>query len=657
MALKKSVSLIWIFMVIPLCIWGQNVEGLYSRYGEATGNRRVALANELAQALFDLECIDTLLFFENSTKMEWVDASVSKAMAYHADFILNDLSKAVSFALFAAKLYEQTGDLLATSGAFADASIYYFRMGDYGEAIDLMLKCYEIEKELNDPYALSGTLNNLGIAYSNWGKSEVAVDYFFRAVEMERPLNRPLQYAGRLSSLAKELSLLGNYKKALELIKEALEHDLLLEGTLREERLATHNVIMGDVYVEADSLPQAETCYRYAVSAFEAINRQQLLAASLLGLGRLQLKQEHVTEAIKTLEYCSAISEEHRLQRTLRDAHRFLYEAHKQSGNIAKALLYLEKLVALDSALFKETTQTQLNEFQVRYETAEKELEIVRQQAEITKYTTRQYLYIGGLFVAGVLLVMLVYVITLRTRRNRELAEMNATKDKFFSIISHDLKNPAVSQRDALQLLLDTSDQWDPARLTRYYQKLLKSANEQVDLLFTLLRWAQIETGRTPFDPVPFDLVFALQPDISIIHGMAEKKGVLFEVKMPQAALVTGDFNMVTAIVRNLLTNAVKFTARGGTVLLNITPSGIHATRHDASFTISVADSGMGMNGEQLQNLFRIDRQRSRKGTEGERGNGLGLIICKEFIAMHGSELHVESEEGKGSLFRFGLSM
>ena len=645
-----QLSLVLLFTIITLSAFGKDIDSLYNRYTEATGNRRIGIANEIVQAVFHLDCIDTLHQINNNAKQELVDAIVYRVMASYSEYHLNNLPKAVTFALNAAQLYEQTGDIDAMNSCHSAASVYYYRMADYEKAIDLMLKCYEFEREINDMHALSATLNNLGIAYSNWGKNEVAIDYFYRAVEMERPLNRPLQYAGRLSALAKELSLLGNHKKALELIKEALEYDLLLEGALREERLATHNVIMGDVYVEADSLSQAQVCYEYAVSVFEKNNRQQLLSASLLSLGRLQLMQRHYREAMETLKQCIAISDENRLLRTLRDANRFMYEACKLTGNLTQALYHIEQQVSLESLLFSETTQKQLNDFQIRYETAEKELEIVRQQTEIAKYSARQYILTGGLSIAGLLLIMFLYIILLRTRRNRELAEMNATKDKFFTIISHDLKNPAVSQRNALQLLSDNSRYWDTEKIDLFSKKLLKAADENVNFLYTLLGWAKIETGRMPFYPALFDLVSILQSDISIIQNMAEIKGINFEVKTPTSALVYGDCDMVAIIVRNLLTNAIKFTEKGGMVTLQVIQNS-----GDPRCSISVADSGIGMSNEQLFNLFRIDRQRSRKGTNGEQGSGLGLLICRELIKKHDTELIVESKEGKGTLFRFEL--
>jgi len=664
----KKLLPIFLLMIVSVYCFGQNVDSLYYLYLDAKGGRRIALVNEIAQTAYTLECTDTLYNVNYNTKPELAAAIVNELVASYAEYILNDLAKAVKFALNAAQLYEQLGDISGMDISYSNAATYYFRMGDHEKAIDLMLKCYELESQMNDTEAMGTTLNNLGVVYSTWGKSDVAVECFRRAVEIERPMNRPMQYAGRLSQLAKENAILGNYDEALRLIKEALACAEKIERNEREERIAVHQRIMGNIYDKMDSLPQAQKCYQHAISVFEKNNRQQQLAESLLGLGHLQLRQNHFTEAIKTLKYCIDICEKNRLRRTLRDASRFLYEAYKQTGHSAQALSYFEQYNNLNDSIFKETTQKQISEFQVKYETVEKQFQIERQQAEIEKHKIRQFIYSGGLFMAGLLIMLLIYVIILRTRRNRLLAETNATKDKFFSIISHDLKNPAISQRDALQLLLDNSGQWDTASVTEYYRKLLKSANDQVDLLFTLLGWAQIQTRRMPYLPVQFDLTVALQPCIRLIKNMAEAKDITFNVRMPEAAIVTGDYNMISTVVRNLLTNAVKFTAKSGTITLDISvmtccrdainrTDATHRVSVSAGFSISITDTGTGMSSEQIQNLFRLDRQHSRKGTAGEQGSGLGLIVCKELLQKHGSQLYIESEEGKGSRFCFELKI
>jgi signal transduction histidine kinase len=325
--------------------------------------------------------------------------------------------------------------------------------------------------------------------------------------------------------------------------------------------------------------------------------------------------------------------------------------------------MYLEQYRNFNETIFQETTQKQLNEFQVKYETAEKDLIIERQNADASRRKQQNTVLFGVILIFALAVAILIIVVRNRNRRNRILADTNATKDKYFSIISHDLKNPAIMQCEALQLLADNADKWDAASLSRYYQKLLASAKGQLNLLYSLLDWAQVQAGRMPYTPVDFDLTAALKKsDIGIIQNIADEKGVIFDIQIPETTLATGDCDMLTTVVRNLLTNAVKFTAKGGTVTLNIEaspnpskggafspPSG----ELEGAYIISVSDTGTGMTPEQVNNLFHLDIKQSRRGTAGEQGSGLGLIVCKEMVEKHGSKLHVESEEGKGSRFWF----
>jgi signal transduction histidine kinase len=160
-----------------------------------------------------------------------------------------------------------------------------------------------------------------------------------------------------------------------------------------------------------------------------------------------------------------------------------------------------------------------------------------------------------------------------------------------------------------------------------------------------------------------------LVSNISLIRNMAEQKGITLNVSVPANALVTCDSNMIATVVRNLLTNAVKFTATGGTVTLKASPNPLPSAS-PAGFKggefpppsgelegafISVSDTGIGMSSEQIRNLYHLDNSQTRRGTAGEKGAGLGLIVCRELLEKHGATLHVESEEGKGSRFWFEL--
>jgi len=158
------------------------------------------------------------------------------------------------------------------------------------------------------------------------------------------------------------------------------------------------------------------------------------------------------------------------------------------------------------------------------------------------------------------------------------------------------------------------------------------------------------------YKPSTFNLVAALQPDIDVVKSMAAHKNITFDTLMPPRASVTTDENMLKTVVRNLLTNAVKFTAAGGTVTLDISScnnGNVACPVVMTTYIITVSDTGTGMTTKQIDYLFRLDSRRTREGTAGEQSSGLGLIVCRDMLEKHGSTLHVESEEGKGSRFWF----
>lgn len=633
------------FFSIPL--YAQNVDSLFSYYTESNREKQIELANQIAQAVYELDYVDTLYQVDNSQPDTRQQAIVYEAMGHYIKYQHSDYYKSTLFYLEAANLYEQTGDLLSTDIMYSNAAVNYHYLGEYEKAVELLMKCYAYEKETDDIEGLSITLNSLGVVHSQWGQHEAAIRFFQEAIEIERALDRPLYYANRLASLAKETLLMGDAKEALGLIQEALEMDETLSESIKGDRIAVHLNIKGDIYFALDSLKQSEESFQRGLQFFEEKGNQRMIVVSLMSLGRLYLKEKRNKEASEVLIRCISLAEEYNIRRSKREALGALYQLYKDNDQPLLALSTLENYMILNDSLFQESTQQQINEFQVKYNTQQKEFEIVRQQAEIGKHTTKQSIYICGLIVAGILLILLLYTAQLRTKRNRALAETNATKDKFFSIISHDLKNPAIAQRDALQQLITHAGEWDADSLSQYYQELLKSADGQVELLYNLLNWAQVQTGRMPYLPTQFDLVSELRSDITLTKNMADRKGILLDLRMPDTTVVTGDRNMLITVVRNLLTNAVKFTDKGGRITLEIKPE------KNGAYLISVTDTGAGMNPEQVETLFHIDHQRSRTGTSGEPGSGLGLIVSNELIEKHGSTLQVESEEGKGSCFRF----
>ncbi len=228
----------------------------------------------------------------------------------------------------------------------------------------------------------------------------------------------------------------------------------------------------------------------------------------------------------------------------------------------------------------------------------------------------------------------------------RKLRELIATKDKFFSIISHDLRNPIVTLIGVAQMMADEKADFSKEEYLELSKYFYSTSTATLGLLENLLQWSKIQMNGMQFFPEKIKIEeFFNTCDASTIE-MAKKKTVNLEMKCQPGIFVTADENMLHSVLRNLVTNAIKFSHRGGTVKIG-------AERYDDKVRFSVTDNGIGIDRDRLMKLFRIDANISRPGTENEPSTGLGLILCKEFIEKHGGEIWAESIVNKGTTFYF----
>jgi len=229
-----------------------------------------------------------------------------------------------------------------------------------------------------------------------------------------------------------------------------------------------------------------------------------------------------------------------------------------------------------------------------------------------------------------------------------QFKELNATKDKFFSIIAHDLKSPFSSIVGYTELLSENYRKFDNDKVEKYINNVYIASKQAFNLVENLLLWAQSQKGSIEFNPEIFKLQTLSDEIISLIENQASKKKISVINKISHEITILADKNMISTVIRNLLTNAIKFTPHGGVVNIN--------SFQNPDYTeISVIDTGIGMTKETADNLFKIDTQITTKGTDNEKGTGLGLIICREFIEKHRGKIWVESVPGKGSAFYFAV--
>jgi len=232
----------------------------------------------------------------------------------------------------------------------------------------------------------------------------------------------------------------------------------------------------------------------------------------------------------------------------------------------------------------------------------------------------------------------------------KQLKELNATKDKFFSIIAHDLKSPFNAILGFSELLKMEALNPDADILVEYASIINSSARQTISLLDNLLDWAKTQQNSFPFMPKSLSINNLINHEIRSLRSNASQKSISLLSMVPHDITVTADEKMISSVIRNLISNAVKFTHKNGSVK-------VEASLQKDWVEVSVSDNGVGMSAEAVDRLFRIDKSLSKPGTENEQGSGLGLLLCKEFVEKHGGKIRVESEPGKGSRFSFSIPL
>ncbi len=234
---------------------------------------------------------------------------------------------------------------------------------------------------------------------------------------------------------------------------------------------------------------------------------------------------------------------------------------------------------------------------------------------------------------------------------NEQLRELNASKDKFFSIISHDLRSPFTTILGYTRVIAEEGlEYFERDELKVLFDDLATSTENLYKLLENLLTWSRVQLGGMDFQPASIDIHEIVAWNVSLFASQANYKEVALSHAVPEHTYAYADQNMVDTVVRNLISNALKFTGAAGSIVVS-------SNMMNTYLEVAVSDSGVGIEQENIEHLFRIDTKYKTTGTAGEKGTGLGLILCKDFIEKNQGRIWVESEVGKGTTFAFTLPL
>jgi signal transduction histidine kinase/Tfp pilus assembly protein PilF len=504
------------------------------------------------------------------------------------------------------------------------------------------------------------------LCYLN-GKTDFAYENAERLIDMRDNVRDQITISDGFYIRALVKKQQSNYAGALEDHKEALA----IRRELNDERrkVNSHQAI-AEVYHMLRNDQRAIDNDKVAFDVAKALKDASGMAKSLNHIGALYLDQKQYDLAVKNFSEALDLARDANSYREISISLEGLSACYKSTGEFEKALRYRDDFSSITELIHNEEIRAEVLATQTEAEMAIEQSKIAQLES-VTEEKEKEIqdqkkiqLYLMGVIVLGgvvALLVLFLYISNRRSTRklkvinlkvkeqNTQLQELNATKDKFFSIISHDLKGPLNSLTSFSGLLINHTDALTKEEIQVLAKDLDKSVKNLFNLLENLLEWSRSQTGNIEFKSERFDLASLLDLNAQLLNQQAATKNISLVNTNNEPLPVNAHKHSINTVIRNLVSNAIKFTPAGGTITLGV-------KRIGQTLEVSVADTGVGMSKEVMDKLFRIDMKMTTKGTADEKGTGLGLILCKDFIEKNGGRIWVESEVGKGSVFRFTLA-
>ncbi len=552
-------------------------------------------------------------------------------------------------------------------------AIIYSHQGKLDESIALYLEALELFESLENIAETANCLNKIGTIYEQNKEFALALEYYQKALGIFRDAKmRELQASG--------LYNIGEVYRQSEMLDTALNYFLQAQVIYEENEnfLGTGHVKLGIGNIREKQNRLGEALRYYLDSQRDALRQtdKNFLVIISVKIGRLQKKRGKFQNA----EYHLALAEKEGKKlgqtKSLVDIYLLISELNEKNGNNAMSLGYYKKFARLRDSITNAESNIKIHDIIEKYANDKKQAKI--NELEKSSYILNLEIDKSRFFVNTFILIFIFLIIIAfftfrryrnRTRMNRnlkkvneelgianqkykiseqKLREINNTKDRFFTIIAHDLRSPFNTLLGFSETLTENIDILTKEEIREYNSYIFQAAKSLFYLLENLLNWANAQTGKLKYNPKHADLANVINQNIDILRLNASQKNIELISTIVPGTFAYFDEDMIFAIIRNLSFNAIKFTSPNGKIV-------IAAKRNNDMLQITVSDNGIGIREEMQAKLFNMSENFSTTGTSEEKGTGLGLIICREFAEKHGGKIWVESTPEIGSNFHFTL--
>jgi len=533
----------------------------------------------------------------------------------------------------------------------------YLNQGKYDKALSNFTKAYAIADSLQLKKMLPNLSLNIGTTLLYNEDLEQAIGYFERVIEMSDTTDVTLAYASALNNLGACYSRKADHEKALMYFEKALPAYQKLNNKFQIAQLYANlgqsNSFLGRVEAAKPYLKKAITLNRTSKS-----NNQLII--NLIILGKLQVQENEFLQAKYSLFEAKELVDKYNINYNKVDLYKALSYYFERTDQFMQALDYKQKELNYKDSIFNVDHQQQIAELEAKFQSKQKENDnqILRKDLSLEKMRVQKQTNIRNfLIVLSILIITLGSILLNRARIKRqahkiiekqklELEVANATKDKFFSIIAHDLRSPFSTIIGFSDFLNDEYDELNDEERKAQIQDIKNTSHSTYNLLENLLTWSKIQQGRVKINPESIPLDTLLKKAIKNFQASAKLKKINLSFEPNSDIQIMTDQFSFELVIGNLINNAIKFTPAGGSIKV----TGILKNN---KAIVNVKDTGVGLNQTAAQKIFQIGESYTTKGTNDEKGSGLGLILCKEFIEMNGGEIWVCDKYDKGACFAF----
>jgi signal transduction histidine kinase len=585
-----------------------------------------------------------------------------------------DYSSALKYETISLQLALVINDSSNIGLSYNNIGNYYYEIGEYDEAYYYLTQGYRIlqasSKNSNDSLFMNVALHNVGRVFKELGQYEVALRHLKLSQKISEQIKDEEGQPYSLDEIGDVRLRMGEYDSALH---------YLFASRKETQKLIAKNPLTLVKELEAKTLIKIAQAYRHkgdyekAFAYYDSTHRIHELTGNKFGIGEVELgrgtvflEQRKFTEATAFISKALALAREINARVLEIACYKELATLSEQKGDYKNSLEYFKQFKALNDSLFSNEMQQKLLRDQIRFETETKDTQIaaLTRMEENQKSEIRKQEFIRNILVVVVALTAILLFTVYRSgqrrkqintlllqhqeemeKRSSELEQLNQVKDKFFSIISHDLRSPI----NALAGLMDLLDKGaiESHELPVAIKELRTRFNHTRSLMNNLLDWTVLQMDKMSLQAGSVELKNIVDENIELLGSIQNKKVKMINA-VPGNAIGYADSNTINLVIRNLLTNAIKFTNDGGEIT-------IAAEAKGNEWVVSVRDNGIGMSEEIQRKLFDKINPYSTRGTANEKGTGLGLILCKEFVEKNGGRIWVESKENSGSTFWFTL--